>query len=100
MNLIKGQKYEASLLRVIGWTDGNGSGSDGYSLADYFATSGEYLGADANGIEPVVDGARVEAGTGDDYDTGRVESIDGAMALVAWDSGIKTPAPLSDLRAI
>lgn len=35
---------------------------------------------------------------GDDHDTGRIESIDGDMAYVAWDSGVKTPCPLADLR--
>lgn len=45
-------------------------------------------------------GDRVEGGQGEDHDTGRIESIDGDTALVAWDSGVKTPAPLSILRAI
>lgn len=45
-------------------------------------------------------GDRVEAGEGDDYDTGRVESIDGDVAFVAWDSGVKTRANLSALRPL
>lgn len=45
-------------------------------------------------------GARVEAGVGQDYDTGRVIEIDGAMAIVAWDSGVRTPCPLADLAVI
>lgn len=42
----------------------------------------------------------VEAGEGEDHDTGRVERLDGDMAFVAWDSGAKTPCPISDLRVI
>ena len=42
-------------------------------------------------------GSRVEAGQGEDHDTGRIIEIDGEMALVAWDSGVKTRHPLADL---
>ena len=45
-------------------------------------------------------GDRVEGGKGEDYDTGRIESIEGAVVIVAWDSGVKTPASLSSLRKI
>jgi hypothetical protein len=45
-------------------------------------------------------GDRVEAGEGEDHDTGRVESIEGNAACVAWDSGVKTPANLSALRQL
>ena len=45
-------------------------------------------------------GDRVEAGEGDDHDTGRVESIDGDTAFVSWDSGVKTPAAVSALRPL
>lgn len=43
---------------------------------------------------------RVSGGNGADYDTGRVEAIDGDMALVSWDSGVKTPTPAGDLTVI
>lgn len=46
------------------------------------------------------DGDRVEAGEGEDRDTGRIESLDGAMAYVSWDSGVKTPCPVADLHGI
>lgn len=49
---------------------------------------------------PIEVGDRVEAGDGDDYDTGRVERIDGDSAIVAWDSGVKTPMDLTALRVI
>ncbi len=40
--------------RVIGWTVGDGSGHEGYHVEDYFdPTTGEYLGPDAHGIEPI-----------------------------------------------
>ena len=46
-------------------------------------------------------GARVEGGEGDDYDTGTVrEHLAGAQVLVAWDSGVTTPAPASILTVI
>lgn len=46
-------------------------------------------------------GARVEGGEGDDYDTGTVrEHLAGAQVLVAWDSGVTTPAPASILEVI
>lgn len=46
-------------------------------------------------------GDHVEAGKGDDHDTGRVERIDSLdMAYVAWDSGVKTPAAIADLRVL
>jgi hypothetical protein len=37
---------------VIGWTEGDGSGHDGYNVADYFR-DGRYLGPDEHGIEPI-----------------------------------------------
>lgn len=40
----------------------------------------------------------VEAGKGDDHDTGRIVAIDGDTAMVAWDSGVRTPCALVDLR--
>lgn len=46
-------------------------------------------------------GDLVEAGKGEDHDTGRVERIDSLeVAYVAWDSGVKTPAAISDLRVL
>jgi hypothetical protein len=46
-------------------------------------------------------GAAVESGSGDDHDTGRVESfVDDATAFIAWDSGVKTPADIAALRRL
>jgi len=39
----------------------------------------------------------VEAGIGEDHDTGRIISIDGNMATIAWNSGVRTTCPISDL---
>jgi hypothetical protein len=33
---------------------------------------------------------RVEGGSGDGYDTGRVVDVDGGYVTVAWDSGVLT----------
>jgi len=43
---------------------------------------------------------KVEAGSGDDHDTGIVDEINGEWATVRWDSGVVTPCPLADLRLI
>ena len=50
-------------------------------------------------IEP---GMRVAAGTGDDYDNGRIDSINGDIAQVSWDSLVCTPLNLTqpDVRVI
>lgn len=45
--------------------------------------------------------ARVEAGEGEDHDIGTIDTmITNTQALVRWDSGITTPAPLANLRRI
>ena len=44
-------------LSCSGWTEGDGTGHDGYYVADYFA-DGEYRGPDAHGIEPIMDAVR------------------------------------------
>ncbi len=33
----------------------------------------------------------------EDYDTGYILSLDGDMAYVAWNSGVRTQCPISDL---
>lgn len=39
-----------------------------------------------------------EPGT-EDYDTGRIVEYDGSdKAVVAWDTGVRTETPISDLR--
>ena len=46
-------------------------------------------------------GRRVEAGEGDDYDTGEVYGgVDAETVLVAWDSNVKTPAAVATLRVL
>lgn len=56
-NLIKGNKYDVTTLTCTGWTEGDGSGHDGYNVSDYFAADGTYRGADADGIEPLFEDA-------------------------------------------
>jgi hypothetical protein len=53
MKLTKGNTYDLATLNCIGWTAGDGSGSEGYNVADYFDATGRYLGADDHGIEPI-----------------------------------------------
>lgn len=48
-----GQRYDWQSLEFIGWTKGDGSGSEGYQVGNYFDASGKYLGADEHGIEPI-----------------------------------------------
>lgn len=52
MTLTKGTKYDVASLTCTGWTDGDGSGHEGYNVSDYFAADGAYRGADEHGIEP------------------------------------------------
>lgn len=75
---------------------------EGYNVDDYFR-DGIYLGQDQHGIEPTfVDafaiGGRVQGGEGEDFDTGTLESIEGDMGFVRWDSGVSTRAPLANLE--
>ncbi len=41
--------------------------------------------------------AKVEAGKGDEHDTGYIHAINNDMAEIRWDSGVKTPCPIADL---
>lgn len=53
MKLTKGEQYDISTLTCLGWTDGDGTGHEGYNVADYFGADGTYRGADEHGIEPL-----------------------------------------------
>lgn len=53
--LVLGKRYDIKLVVLMGWTEGDGSGSDGYNLSDYFDRHGVYLGPDDYGIEPIVE---------------------------------------------
>lgn len=52
MRLTKGNRYDLTALTFCGWSDGDGSGHEGYTLHDYF-DCGIYLGPDEHGIEPI-----------------------------------------------
>jgi hypothetical protein len=43
-------------------------------------------------------GDKVEAGRGEDHDTGVIGQIQGEKAFVRWDSGVSTWNPVADLR--
>lgn len=45
-------------------------------------------------------GDRVEGGTGEDYDRGTVDQIDGEQVTVRWDSLVVTTQPASILTRI
>ena len=51
--LIAAHKYDYTTLDLVGWTEGDGSGHEGYNYLDYFGPSGVYLGPDDCGIEPI-----------------------------------------------
>ncbi len=55
MKLEKGQRYDIGKLQCVDWTEGDGSGHEGYNWRDYFDATGCYLGPDPSGIEPVVE---------------------------------------------
>jgi len=42
---------------------------------------------------------KIEAGEGEDYDTGHVASINGTTATVRWDSGVVTAYDTDDVTA-
>lgn len=54
---------------------------------------GEFVDA----LPDIMIGMRVEAGTGEDHDTGRVDKIEDGKATVSWDSLIVTTVPVSFL---
>jgi hypothetical protein len=63
MTLTKGNKYDLATLDCTGWTEGDGSGHEGYHVSDYFR-DGVYLGADEHGIEPTFAASYLEAEEG------------------------------------
>ena len=50
-----GKHYNTRHLEPIGWTDGDGTSTDGYDCWAYFGADGIYLGPDEHGIEPIFD---------------------------------------------
>ena len=53
MKLEKGKIYDLDNLNCIGWTDGDGTGNEGYNVGNYFDSCGRYIGPDEHGIEPI-----------------------------------------------
>lgn len=51
-------------------------------------------------IRDIVLGMRVEAGEGEDHDTGIINTVDGENVTVNWDSLVRTPASFRDLRPL
>lgn len=50
--LVKGATYDLDRIELVGWLD-HGQPVEGYRLLAYFE-GGRYLGADADGVEPLV----------------------------------------------
>lgn len=67
--------------------------ADGIAAADT-------LGDDWCVTEVLEPGDRVCAGEADDYDTGTIDSVDGDIAIVRWDSGVTTPCPFERLFSL
>ena len=77
----------------------SGRDTDGFRLDDALAAQAE-IDADTRYFSFLV-GNRVEAGEGEDHDTGTiVKIIDRETVLVAWDSQVTTPAAKADLTLV
>lgn len=91
--LTAGQPYDLASLTCAGWTDGDGSGHEGYHVEDYFR-NGVYLGPDEHGIEPTFERpATATPGDLHDYRTGEYirpatqAETDESIAQAARDGG-------------
>lgn len=50
-----GVRYDLSSLCLIGWTDGDGTGTEGYTVTEFFDDDGTYRGPDQHGYAPIID---------------------------------------------
>lgn len=48
------EDVDVLLMQFTGWTEGDGTGHEGYRVEDFFEADGTYRGPDASGIEPMV----------------------------------------------
>jgi hypothetical protein len=85
--LTTGRQYDLGSLRLVDWTDGDGTGHEGYTLADYFDGDGKYLGPDGCGIEPIVEIATHTWTVRTDADMTEIVAADIDSAAVAWADG-------------
>lgn len=53
IKLETGRTYPWTNLHLVGWTEGDATGTEGYHVVDYFSFDGVYLGPDQHGIEPL-----------------------------------------------
>lgn len=81
MSLLEiGQRYDTDrLLFARLWTEGDGTGTEGYDPWRYFDEQGVYLGPDQHGIEPLWDWAIGRV----DYEIASPRSPDGIDKQVA-----------------
>lgn len=79
----------------------NRAATDGWHCVDGGAitlTAWESAGAAALRAAGFAIGDRIQAGRGEDRDTGRiVAAIDAGLCRVAWDSGVVTPCAITDM---
>jgi hypothetical protein len=53
-----------------------------------------------NTTTKLTEGDRIEAGKGEDRETGNVLAVDGDMVTVGWDSGVRTTQTVAELEAL
>jgi hypothetical protein len=83
------------------WADGFGEAMNESVVADCVIISEQlYQEPDEWVVEAFRPGDRVEAGEGDEHDTGIIRSVSGGEAEIGWDSGTITPAKLADLSLL
>jgi hypothetical protein len=85
--LTTGRQYDLGSLRLTGWTVGDGTGHEGYTIGDYFDADGRYLGADCHGIEPVVEIATHTYTVRTDACMTEIVASDIDSAATAWANG-------------
>lgn len=80
----------ADVAATKGWYNPDGAG---VSLRAWDTAGAAALRAAGFAI-----GERIQAGRGEDHDTGQIiAAIDARLARVAWDSGVATPCPIADM---
>lgn len=82
--LVTGQRYDLSRMTCIGWTEGDGSGHEGYSWTEYFDADGVYRGPDQHGIEPI-------CVTRDESIRLQLEVVAAVIGGKAWGAHLGTP---------
>jgi len=83
--------------KVLAASEGWPGSPEAMTDAEYDASIGDRTMTKSEATSAMQNGTKIEAGINEDHDTGRIVSIDGNMAMIAWDSGVRTVCPISDL---